>query len=153
MSAKEIVNDLKTTERIVSLKTVARTLHSADFEGYSPRKIPLLKPRHLKARLIFAERHLEHDNDYWKSILWWDETKIELFDYMDSHYVMRKASESFNHKNTLSTVKHGGGSIILWGCFSASGPGELVRVHGIMKKDYLEIIRNNVTHSPLSNFL
>ncbi len=55
-----------------------------------------------------------------------------------------------NTKNTFPTVKHGGGRIILWSCFAASGLEELVRVHGIMKKeDYLEIIRNNVKQSAL----
>ncbi|KAI3364120.1 hypothetical protein L3Q82_010795 [Scortum barcoo] len=31
-------------------------------------------------------------------------------------------------KNTIPTVKHGGGDITLWGCFSAKGPGRLIRV-------------------------
>ncbi len=118
----------------VSTKTVARTLHRADFGEYRPRKTPFLKPRHLTVRLAFAKRHLEHDNDFWKSIIWSDETKIELFAHKYSHYVWRKAGEAFNPKNTLATVKHGGGSIILWGGFAAFVPGELVRVHVIKKR-------------------
>ncbi len=33
-------------------------------------------------------------------------------------------------KKTISTVKHGGGNIILWGCFSAKGTGQLHRING-----------------------
>lgn len=47
-----------------------------------------------------------------------------------------------------STVKHGGRSIILWGCFSASGTGNLVRVEGIIKKEvYEEILKENLKQS------
>jgi hypothetical protein len=31
-------------------------------------------------------------------------------------------------------VKHGGGSIMLWGCFSAAGPGRLVRMEAKMNE-------------------
>ena len=34
----------------------------------------------------------------------------------------------------LPTVKHGGGSVIVWGYFSYAGVGKLVRIEGIMKK-------------------
>ncbi len=99
VSAKETVNDLETTGLTVSTKTIARTLHGADFGGYRPRKTPLLKPRHLKARLAFVKRHLEHDNEHWKSIHWSDETKIKLFGHMDSRYVWMNAGEPFHPNN------------------------------------------------------
>lgn len=35
-----------------------------------------------------------------------------------------------HHKNPVPSMKHGRGSIIVWGCFSAAGPGKLVRVEG-----------------------
>ena len=67
---------------------------------------------------------------------------------MDMVYVWQRKGEAFNPKNIVPTVKHGGGSIMLWGCFAASGTGSLVRVHGIMEEEnYLEILRDNMQKS------
>ncbi|CAJ0933020.1 unnamed protein product [Ranitomeya imitator] len=45
----------------------------------------------------------------------------------------------------VPTDKHGGGSLMFWGCFAASGTGLLDRVHGIMKsEDYQQILQHNV---------
>jgi hypothetical protein len=49
-------------------------------------------------------------------ILWSDETQIELFDLNAKRHIWRKPGP-------IPTVKHGGGSIMLCGCFSAAGTG------------------------------
>jgi hypothetical protein len=59
-------------------------------------------------------------------ILWSDETKIDLnafglFGVNAKRHIWRKPG-------TNPTVKHGGGSIMLWSCFSAAGTGKLVRI-------------------------
>lgn len=43
--------------------------------------------------------------------------------------------EGYNLKMSVSTVKHGGGSIVLWGGCGASGIGDLLKAEGIVKKD------------------
>ena len=46
------------------------------------------------------------------------------------------------------TVKHGGGSVIVWGCFSSNGVSKLVFIEGIMRKeDYLEILKSFMLES------
>ena len=74
-------------------------------------------------------------------IPWSDDTKIELFGLKAKCHVWRKPG-------TIPMVKHGGGSIMLWGCFSAAGPGRQVRIKGKMKgAKYREILDENLLQS------
>ena len=58
--------------------------------------------------------------------------------------VWRKANEEMKTKNLRPTVKHGRGNVMIWGCISASGVGELVFIKDIMKKeDYPCILQQN----------
>jgi len=148
LTTKEILNDISQSGTKISRQTLQRTLNKAGLHGRRPRKTPLLKPKHVKARLAFARAHIDKDSSFWSSVLWSDETKMELFGHRDVAFVWRKKGEAFNPKNTVPTVKHGGGNIMLWGCFAASGPGNLVKVEGIMKKEqYIEILQENVKQS------
>ncbi len=92
--------------------------------------------------------NLEKNDAYWKRVLWSDEIKLELFGHRDVAYVWSKKRQVLNTKNTVSRVKHGGGSVMLWGCFSAFGAGNLVRVEGIIKtEDYEKILKDNLKQS------
>jgi len=142
-----LVTDLARSGIVVSKKTASRALYRNGLRGCRPRKTPLLQKRHLQASL-YAKDNLEKDYAYWRRVLWSDETKLELFGYRDVAYVWRKKEEAYNPKNIVPTVKHSGGSILLWGCFSASGTGNLVKVEGIMKKEgYVKILKENLKQS------
>ena len=74
-------------------------------------------------------------------ILWYDETKIELFGLNAKHHVWRKPG-------TIPTVKHGGGRIMLWECFSAAETGRLVRIEEKRNREkYRKIIDENLLQS------
>ncbi len=63
-------------------------------------------------------------------VLWSDETKIQLFGLNSTHRVWRRRNAVYDHKNTIPTVKQGGGNIVLWGCFSDKGTGQLHCIKG-----------------------
>ena len=74
-------------------------------------------------------------------ILWSDETKIEIFGPNAKRHVWRKPG-------TIPMLKHGGGRIMLWGCFSVAGTGRLIKDEGKMNgAKYREILDENLLQS------
>ncbi|KAK3525993.1 hypothetical protein QTP70_011807 [Hemibagrus guttatus] len=112
ITTKAILMNLGSAGGNISRQTVQRTLHTAGFQGRRQRRTPLLNIRHTKARLAFANAHLDKEEDFWSSVLWSDETKIELFGHNDVAFIWHKKGEAFNSKNTIPTVKHGGGNLM-----------------------------------------
>lgn len=148
VTAKDLQSSLADTGVAVHRSTVQRTLHNKDLHGRDVRRKPFLRPHHKSQRLKYAKENLDKPEAFWNNVLWTDETKIELFGHNQRRYVWRKKGEAFQEKNTLPTVKHGGGSIMLWGCVAASGTGNIVRVEGRMDSTkYQQILEANVLKS------
>ncbi len=104
----------------ISAQTICRTLHQIVLHGCRPRRKPFLKMMHKKACKQFAEDKQTKDMDYWNHVLWSDETKINLFGSDGVKRVWRQPGEEYKDKCVLPTVKHGGGSVMVWGCMSAA---------------------------------
>ena len=59
-----------------------------------------------------------------------------------------KDGESYSPKNMVPTVKFGGGSIMIWGCFSAKGVGKISLRDGNMNaQKYKQILQENLMTS------
>ncbi len=64
-----------------------------------------------------------------------------------SHYIWRKSNTAFQKKN-IPTVKCGGGSVMVWGCIAASGPGRFAVINGTMNSAvFQKILKDNVRPS------
>ena len=142
---EERVNDLKAVETTVTKRTIS---NSEGLKSCYACKVPLLKKAHAQARLKFAKEHLDDPKEAWEKVMWPDDTKIELFGINSTCRVWRKRNAEYNPKNTIPTVKHGGGNLMLWGCFSAKGTGRLHSMEGRMNGAmYREILGNNLLPS------
>ena len=144
----QLVNDLKAVGTTVTKRTISNTLHHEGLKSCCARKVPLLKKAHVLARLKFAKEHLDDPEEAWKKVMWSNETKIELFGINSTRRDWRKRNAEYNPKNTIPTVKHGGGNLMLWGWFSAKETGRLHRIEGRMNGAmYREILGDNLLPS------
>jgi hypothetical protein len=122
--------------------TISAALHQSGLFGRVARRKPLLSKRHMTARLEFAKRHLKDSQTMRNKIIRSDETKIELFGLNAKCHIWRE-------HGTIPTVKHGGGSIMLWGCFAAGGTGRPVMIEAKMNRakyraKYSELLDDNL---------
>jgi len=118
------------------------------YNGRVPRRKPFISETNRRKRIDFAKNHLNKDILFWKKVLFTDESKFNIFGCDGKGKVWRKVGTQLEIKNTVPTVKHGGGSVLVWGCMAASGVGNLVFIDQIMDRwAYLNILRANLQPS------
>lgn len=127
----------------VSVSTIKNRLREKKLFGRIARQKPLVSKRNLSRRLEFARNHVDKDPKWWQNIMWTDESKFNRFGSDGKQYVRRGINQEFNPKYTIKTVKHGGGNVLVWGCFSSRGVGPIYRIEGIMDQmKYKDILSN-----------
>ena len=132
----------------VSSQTIRRILHQIGVHGRHPRRKPLLNTVHKKARQQFNEDMSTKHMDYWNHVIWSDQTKINLFGFDGLKHVLRRPGEEYKDRCVMPTVKHGGGNVMVWGCMSAAGVGELHFIEGNMNSNiYCKILQQSMIPS------
>ena len=81
-------------------------------------------------------------------MLFSDETLIALIPGIRRSFVRRKCGERLSDKCVISTVKHGGRNVKLWGCFGNSNPGNIVFIEGkLTGEKYIDILSTPMMQS------
>lgn len=129
----------------VCAKTVTRALHRIGLVSSVKQKKPALSEKNTKARMEFCKRYGKWTLDDWKRVIWSDESKFNRFQSDGKEYYWHRPNDRIQKHHVKQTVKHGGGSVMVWGCFTWWNTAPLVKIEGIMKKeDYLGILQSNL---------
>lgn len=148
-SLRELATDLKINlNKTVCPETVRKVLNFHKYSAHVARKKPLLSAMNIEKRLSFAISNLNNPPEYWNDVIFCDETKIMLYYNDGPGTVWRKPKTALQAKNIVPTVKFGKLSVMVWGCISSKGVGELRIFSEIMNKEfYLDILKKELTRS------
>ena len=86
--------------------------------------------------------------DFWDTVVWSDESKFNLSGSDERIMVWSSRYEEFDPKCTVPIVKHGGDSVMVWGCFTKKRVGKLCILDRRMNRFYYQqILKENLLPS------
>lgn len=139
------------TEKGYSCSQIAKSLSLAHSTIQCVRKrLNLGLQMYSKWTSQIAHRHRcrtyrKTDEKTWKRVIWSDETKIYHFQSDRKEYFWHRPYENLQRHQVKQTVKHGGGELMVWGCFTWWNVGPFFKVEGVMRKeDYLNTFQTNL---------
>ena len=128
--------------------TVYRSLKSLGFEAKVKQKKPFLSKKHKEIRYKWAKAHEFWTIEDWKNIIWSDETKINIWGSDGIRYYWTRPGDPYKPHHLDLTVKHSGGSLMIWGCMSYYGIGKANHIQQMMNADvYCNILNTSFRNS------
>jgi transposase len=138
----------KAEDTNVNAQTVRNCMKESGLRAFPKVKKPLLSRRHIKQRLDFARKYQNWTVDDWKRVIWSDETKVNRWGSDGRKWGWKEPGAPLQKHHVQPTIKHGGGSLMVWGSMTAHDVGNLVRIDGTMDaKLYCKILNENLAPS------
>lgn len=129
-------------------ETVRRVLREANLNGRIARNKPFVSAKNRTKRLKFARGHINKTPAFWRTVLFADEVKINLFGPDGRPFIWREPNTELRPQNLRATIKHGGGNVMVWACMSSNGVGNLTFIEETMNKHvYLKVLQENLLQS------
>ncbi|GFV43210.1 transposable element Tcb1 transposase [Trichonephila clavipes] len=149
ISAPQLAKDVASTSlETFSVQTIRNVLHEESYYGREARKKPFISERNRRKRLDFVKSHVNLSDEFWNAVIFSNESKFNIFGSDGLQYVWRKPNTELEKQYLTSTVKHGGGSVLVWGCMAANEVGKLCFIVGIMTAHtYIDILCHNLQSS------
>ena len=125
----------------INTETIQVRLRTCGIDGYVCHRKPLLTPAHKKKQLEWAMAHAHWSVADWMQTIFSDESKFNLLGSDGHSWCWRRPRQAFDERFTKKVVKHGGGSVMVWGCLTANGLGRICHIKGNMDVAlYVEIL-------------
>ena len=118
--AAQINASQSSSNRHISTSTVQRRLLESGLHSRIAAKKPLLKVTNNKKRLAWVKKHEQWTLDWWKSVLWSDESKFLIFGSNRRVFVRRKVGEQMISTCVVPNIKHGGRVVMMWGALQVT---------------------------------
>ena len=120
--------------------SVTRCLHDVGLKSHEKQVKPKLSQANIKNRLDFANKCKDWTVEGWKKVIWSDETKINRFCSDGRSWYWAHEGTSLQPHHVKQTIKHDGGSIMIWGCMTTQGPGFMCKIDGKMDQHLYKTI-------------
>lgn len=144
---KQTFGQLKTefeesTKKSISIRTTGRRLAEYNISNEKCAKKPTISKQNRKKRLKWARDHKSRGIDFWRKIIWSDESRFCMFSDRPQR-CFRMPHERLKPDCLQNTVKFGGASCMIWGCFMDGQIGRMVSVNTTINSQvYTDILDN-----------
>ncbi|GFV23488.1 uncharacterized protein TNCV_4781991 [Trichonephila clavipes] len=91
ISAPQLAKDVaNTSHKTFSAQTIRNVLHEKSYYGRAARKKPFISERNTRKRLDFAKSHVNLSDEFWNTVIFYDELKFNIFE-SDGRQCVEKA--------------------------------------------------------------
>ena len=143
LTARELKDDMDLS---CAETTIRSRIRDKGAKSYFEKKKPYISKKNKKSRVAWCKAHENWTEKDWEKVVWSDESPFGLR-YNAARRLYCKPDERLLPQTLKGTVKHQR-KLMVWGCFTASGVGDLYKIQGIMRKEqYLDIVNQQAIPS------
>lgn len=81
-----------------------------------------------------ANAYVSKRLEFWKSVIFTDETKFYIFGIKGNKLIWRKTGKTYEKDDMVPSVKRGGSGVMVWGCMATNGIEKLTFIDSKMNQ-------------------
>ena len=120
----------------------SQTLNPCNLKLYYAKRKAFINFTQKHSRVLWARSHLRWTERQWKRVLWSDEPTFQLVFGKNGRWIL-SAKDEKDHPNCYQREVQKPASVMVWGCISAHGMGDLHICEGTIDA-YVGILERNM---------